>query len=50
MGKTADLTLDFPGEMLVESKVWWTSEEEKATVADGTVTGVADTYLPYNYD
>lgn len=50
VGKTADLTLDFPGEMLVESKVWWTSEEEKATVADGTVTGVADTYLPYNYD
>ena len=48
--KTAELTLDFPPTMNLDSKKWWTSDESKATVSDdGIVTGVADTYNQYSY-
>ena len=51
-GKTAELTLDFPPAMVVESKVWLVDDDHKdyATVADGVVTGVKDTYNSYTYD
>ncbi len=48
-GKTAELSLDFPPAMNVESKVWITSDETKATVENGIVTGVAHTYNQYTY-
>lgn len=49
--KTAELTLDFPSSMLIESKVWWTSDDTKATVSnDGVITGLAHTYNEYKYD
>lgn len=44
-GKTADLTLDFPSSMLIESKVWYTSDETKVTASnEGVITGVNHTY------
>ena len=46
-GKTADLSLDFPPAMIVESKVWMSSDNTKATVENGVVTGVAHTYNQY---
>ena len=49
VGKTAELTLDFPPAMNVESKVWLSSDETKATVENGIVTGVADSYNTYTY-
>ena len=49
-GKTADLTLDFPSSMLIESKVWYTSDETKVTVSDGVISGVANTYSEYTYE
>ena len=49
-GKTAELSLDFPPAMNVESKVWMTSDKTKATVDNnGIVTGVAHTYNQYTY-
>ena len=48
-GKTAELSLDFPPAMNVESKVWMTSDDTKATVENGIVTGVAHTYNGYTY-
>ena len=48
-GKTAELSLDFPPAMNVESKVWMTSAEANATVDNGIVTGVAHTYNGYTY-
>ena len=44
VGKTADMTLDYPGTMLIESKEWYTSDGSKATVSNGVVTGVGNTY------
>lgn len=50
-GKTAELTLDFPSSMLIESKVWWISDETNATVSnDGVITGLAHTYNEFTYD
>lgn len=49
-GKTADLTLDFPSSMLIESKVWYTTDENKVTVSDGVISGVANTYNQYTYE
>ena len=49
VGKTAELSLDFPSTMNIESKVWMTSDETKATVENGVVTGVAHTYNPYAF-
>ena len=49
-GKTADLTLDFPSSMLIESKVWYTSDDKKVTVSDGVISGVANTYSEYTYE
>lgn len=50
-GKTAELTLDFPSSMIIESKLWWTSDETKATVSDdGVISGVADTYNLNSFD
>lgn len=44
-GKTADLTLDYPASMLIESKVWYTSDETKVTASnEGVITGVNHTY------
>ena len=48
-GKTAELSLDFPPAMNVESKVWLSSDETKATVENGIVTGVAHTYSVHTY-
>ena len=49
-GKTAELSLDFPSAMNIESKVWMSSDEKKATVKDGVVTGVADSYNIYTFE
>ena len=49
VGKTAELSLDFPPAMNVESKVWMTSDKTKATVDNGIVTGVVHTYNQYTY-
>ena len=49
VGKTAELSLDFPPTMNIESKVWITSDSTKATVDNGIVTGVAHTYNQYTY-
>lgn len=50
-GKNAELTLDFPSAMVVESKVWMSSDETKATVSnDGVVSGVTNTYNEYTLD
>lgn len=49
VGKTAELSLDFPPAMNIESKVWMTSDKTKATVDNGIVTGVAHTYNQYTY-
>ena len=48
-GKTAELSLDFPPAMNIESKVWMTSDDTKATVENGIVTGVAHTYNEFTY-
>ena len=48
-GKTAELSLDFPPAMNIESKVWMSSDKTKATVENGIVTGVAHTYSQYTY-
>lgn len=48
--KTAELSLDFPPAMNIESKVWMSSDETKATVENGIVTGVADSYNTYTHD
>ena len=50
VGKTADLSLDFPPAMNIESKVWLSSDDTKATVENGVVTGVAHTYNEYTYE
>ncbi len=50
VGKTAELSLDFPPAMNIESKVWMSSDETKATVnEDGIVTGVAHSYNQYTH-
>lgn len=50
-GKNAELTLDFPSSMVIESKEWYTSDETKATVSnEGVVSGVAHTYNQYTYE
>ena len=49
VGKTAELSLDFPPAMNIESKVWMSSDKTKATVDNGIVTGVAHTYNQYTY-
>lgn len=49
VGKNAELSLDFPPTMNVESKEWITSDKNLATVANGIVTGVAHTYNQYTY-
>ena len=49
VGKPAELSLDFPPAMNIESKIWSSSDETKATVANGIVTGVAHTYNQYTY-
>lgn len=50
-GKTADLTLDYPASMLIESKVWYTSDETKVTASnEGVITGVNHTYNEYTYE
>ena len=49
VGKNAELSLDFPPAMNVESKVWLSSDETKATVENGIVTGVDHTYNQYTY-
>ena len=49
VGKNAELSLDFPPAMNVESKVWLSSDEKIATVDNGIVTGVAHTYNIYTY-
>ena len=50
VGKTAELSLDFPPAMNIESKVWMSSDETKAKVVNGVVTGIADTYNIYTYE
>lgn len=47
VGKNAELSLDFPPAMTVESKVWMSSDETKATVENGIVTGVAHSFNEY---
>ena len=49
VGKTAELSLDFPPAMNVESKVWMSSDDNMATVENGIVTGVAHTYNQYTF-
>ena len=50
-GYTADLILDYPASAIVESKVWKSSDESKATVdQNGKVTGVSHTYLASESD
>ena len=49
VGKTAELSLDFPPAMNIESKVWMSSDKNIATVESGIVTGVAHTYNQYTY-
>lgn len=49
VGKNAELSLDFPPAMNVESKVWMSSDKDIATVENGIVTGVAHTYNQYTY-
>lgn len=50
-GKNAELTLDFPSSMVIESKEWYTSDETKATVSnEGVVSGVAHTYNQFTYE
>lgn len=45
VGKSVDLMLDYPGSMQVESRVWTSSDNSKATVTSaGVVTGVGNTY------
>lgn len=46
VGKTAELTLDFPASMIVDNKLWSTSDETKLAVnaKNGVVTGVGNTY------
>ena len=44
-GKEAELILDYPSSMVIESKEWSTSDASKATVSSaGVVTGVGHTY------
>ena len=44
-GKEAELILDYPSSMVIESKEWSTSDGSKATVTSaGVVTGVGHTY------
>ena len=50
VGKTAELSLDFPPAMNIESKVWLSSDAGKATVENGIVTGVAETYNTYTHE
>ncbi len=47
VGKTAELTVDFPPAMNIESKVWMSSDKTKATVDNGIVTGVAHSFNEY---
>ena len=51
-GKTAELTLDFPPAMVIDSKVWYVDKDHTANakVENGVVTGLKDTYSPYTYD
>lgn len=50
VGKTAELSLDFPPAMNIESKVWMSSDETKATVnEDGVVTGVEHNYNEFTF-
>ena len=51
IGKSVELTLDFPASMAIESKEWSTSDASKATVSTaGVVTGVGNTYNTSNND
>lgn len=51
-GKTAELTLDFPPAMVIDSKVWYVDDAHTANakVENGVVTGLKDTYSQYTYD
>ena len=49
VGKTTELSLDFPPAMNIESKIWSSSDETKATVENGFVEGVVHTYNQYTY-
>ena len=45
VGKTAELILDYPSSMVIDSKLWSVSDASKATVSTaGVVTGVGHTY------
>lgn len=45
VGKSVEMSLDYPASMAIESKEWSTSDASKATVsAAGIVTGVGNTY------
>lgn len=45
VGCTVDMLLDYPASSVIESRVWKSSDESKATVdSNGKVTGVAHTY------
>ena len=45
VGKSVEMSLDFPASMAIESKEWSTSDASKATVTSaGIVTGVGHTY------
>ncbi len=51
VGYNADLILDYPATAIVESKVWKSSDESKATVdQNGKVTGANHTYLQGDND
>lgn len=45
VGKSVEMSLDYPASMAIESKEWSTSDASKATVTSaGVVTGVGHTY------
>lgn len=54
VGKTAELSLDKPATMNIESQEWYTSDPDKMTVerVNGivTVTGLLPTYNEYTYE
>lgn len=51
VGKSVEMSLDFPASMAIESKEWSTSDASKATVSTaGVVTGVGHTYNTANED
>ena len=51
VGKSVEMSLDYPASMAIESKEWSTSDASKATVTSaGIVTGVGHTYNTANED